>query len=33
MKLLDEPPDNSLAPTLGYDRKRMYSEFNGGCLK
>ena len=33
MKLFDEPPDNSLAPTLGYDSKRMYLEFNGGCLK
>ena len=33
MKLLDEPLDNSLAPTLGYDSKRMYLEFNGGCLK
>ena len=32
MKLSDEPPDDSLAPTLGYDSKRMYLEFNGGCL-
>ena len=28
-----KPPDNSLAPTLGYDNKRMYLEFNGGSLK
>ena len=28
-----KPPDNSLAPTLGYDNKRMYLEFNRGCLK
>ena len=27
-----KPPDNSLAPTLGYDDKRMYLEFHG-CLK
>ena len=28
-----KPPDNSLTPTLGYDSKIMYLEFNGGCLK
>ena len=28
-----KPPDNSIAPTLGYDSKSMYLEFNGGCLK
>ena len=28
-----KPPDNSLAQTLGYDNKRMYLEFHGGCLK
>ena len=28
-----EPPDNILAPTLGYDSIRMYWKFNGGCLK
>ena len=28
-----KPPDNSLAPTLGCDSKRMYLEFNGGFLK
>ena len=26
-------PNNSLAPKLGYDNKRMYLEFNRGCLK
>ena len=26
-----KPPDNSLAPTLGYNSKRMNLEFNGGC--
>ena len=30
---LIKSPDNSLAPTLGYDSERMYLEFNGGCLK
>ena len=28
-----KPPDNSLAPTPGYDSKRMYLIFNGDCLK
>ena len=28
-----KPPDNNLAPTLGYDSKRIYLIFNGGCLK
>ena len=28
-----KPPDNSLAPTSEYDNKRMYSVFNGSCLK
>ena len=28
-----KPPDNSLTPKLGYDGKRRYLEFNGGCLK
>ena len=28
-----KPPDNSLNQTLVYDNKRMYLEFNGGCLK
>ena len=28
-----KPLDNSLAPALGYDRKRMYLIFNRGCLK
>ena len=28
-----EPLDNILASTLGYDSKRMYLKFNGGCLK
>ena len=28
-----KPPNNSLAPELGYDNKRMYLEFNRGYLK
>ena len=28
-----KPPDNSLAPTPGYESKRMYLEFNESCLK
>ena len=28
-----KPSDNSLALTLRYDNKRMYLEFNEGCLK
>ena len=28
-----KPPHNSLAQKLGYDGKRRYLEFNGGCLK
>ena len=28
-----KPPDNSLAPTPGYDNKRMYLVSDGNCLK
>ena len=28
-----KPPDNSLAPTLKYTRKKMYAKSNGSCLK
>ena len=28
-----KPPDNSLAPTLGCNSKRMHLEFNESCLK
>ena len=28
-----KPPDNSLAPKLGYHNKKTYLEFNGVCLK
>ena len=28
-----EPPDNSVAPTPGYDSERMYLVFNADCLK
>ena len=28
-----KPPDNSLAPTLGYHNKKTCLEFNGVCLK
>ena len=28
-----KPPDNSLAPIVGYANKKMYLEFNGRCLK
>ena len=28
-----KPPDNTLAPTPGYDSKWMYLIFDGGCLK
>ena len=28
-----KPPDNSLAPTLGYDSKRTFLKFNEGYLK